>query len=73
MAYSKIEVLVARSQEQFEKLGPDFGTEEDTVKKAKARAKYYLTKEYQAVAESSERYGYAQVIADGQCIYDFHA
>lgn len=41
------------------------------IKEAKARAKYYLTADYQRASESSERLGYARVLLNGDCVADF--
>lgn len=46
-------------------------TEWETIKTAKAKAKYYLSEEYMRVCESATRLGYAQVLVNGDCIADY--
>ena len=65
-----ITVLAATSQDTLET--DAFQTTWDTLKEAKARAKYYLTEEYAQVSESA-RLGYAQVLVNGECVADFFA
>lgn len=69
-----ITVIVARSQDDFDRLGYDFDHDGFcTLKEAKARAKYYLTKEYAQHAQedlNAEPYGYAQVLVNGECVWD---
>jgi|GEM_PF-1978230 len=43
----------------------------ETLKEAKARAKYFLSDEYQRACEMSRPLGYAQVIRNGECVADF--
>ncbi len=68
----RITVLAAETQETFNAQGPMFEeTHCDTIKEAKARARYLLTEEYQHVIESSTRLGYSQVCINGDCLHDF--
>lgn len=77
MNEKSISVIVARSQAEFEQNGYDFDQDGFcTLKEAKARAKYYLTREYaQHVQEdnSATPYGYAQVCVNGECVWDMEA
>jgi hypothetical protein len=69
-----ITVTAAKTQEALERDGAEFEHGPfETVKEAKQRAKYYLTEEYRIASESSERLGYAQVLFDGECQYNFFA
>ncbi len=43
----------------------------DTLKEAKARAKYLLTSDFQISGEMSECLGYARVMLSGECVADF--
>jgi len=43
----------------------------DTIKEAKARARHFLSDEYQRLAEMSYPLGYARVLRDGECVADF--
>ncbi len=75
MKYTNIEVQVAPTQEA-NSLGQNYDARPcDTVKEAKAFAKYALTVEYQQSAELSEPMGYSCVTAfDGTarvCLYDY--
>jgi len=46
-------------------------TDVETVNGAKASAKRYLTREYARLAEMSDPFDYAQVLGDGEVIYDY--
>ena len=67
----QIEVRVARTQEAVLNHQCDDVRECDTIAEAKKFAKYALSKECQASCEMSEPMGYAQVIVDGECLYDY--
>lgn len=67
----QIVVLAAVTQDQLENNGCDVECNCQTIAEAKKRAKYFLTEEYMHVAESSTMLGYAQVLVNGQCEYDF--
>jgi hypothetical protein len=68
----QIVVLAAVSQESLEFQGADVECPHlDTIGKAKSRAQYYLTEEYMRSSESTVRLGYAQVLVDGKCEYDY--
>lgn len=69
--YKKIEVLAARTQREVLDGQCEVVYSFDTVKEAINQAKHYLTDEYQRSAEMSEPLRYAQVIADGECLYDY--
>jgi hypothetical protein len=43
----------------------------ETIKDAKARAKYLLTDEYRNVCEASERLMYSQVVVNGEVMHDY--
>lgn len=45
----------------------------ETIKEAKKRAKYLLTEDYQRLGEMSEPFKYAQVVGDGDVLYEFYA
>ena len=42
----------------------------DTIKEAKERAYYYLTKDYQRACESNDRLTVARVNVNGECVWD---
>jgi hypothetical protein len=60
-------VEVADSLDSFNESGPVLVDEFDTLKEAKARAKWWLTEEAMNRIERSERFGYAVVTVDGEC------
>ncbi len=66
----KIKVLAARTQQQVLDGQCDVVNEFDTIGEAKKRAKYYLTDEYQRQSEASSPLGYAQVVVNGNCVWD---
>jgi hypothetical protein len=67
----RITVQVAEDQETFEQQGCMFETTHETLKEAKQKARYYLSEEYMNVIEASRRLGYAQVLVNGRCEYDY--
>lgn len=71
MNEKQIEVRAARTQEQVLNHQCDIVDTFDTIGEAKKRAKHYLTDEYQRLVEMSEPLGYAQVVVDGECLYDY--
>jgi hypothetical protein len=72
MKYSSIIVRAFQSQSDFDNnSGCVVEFTFDTIKEAKARAKYYLTEEYRKSSEAADRLQYSQVVADGQCVADF--
>lgn len=71
MRYKTIEVRAARTQEAVLDHQCDVVHTFDTVKEAKARARQYLTDDYQQLSEASEPLTYAQVVADGEVLYDY--
>ncbi len=66
-----ITVAVAETQYDMDRTGPQWEDEFDTIKKAKEKAKYFLTEEYRNVIETTTVYGYSQVRVNGECLYDF--
>ena len=67
-------VLAAVSQEALERRGADVDdTQCDTIAEAKRRAKHYLTEDWMHRCETSTRLGYAQVLVNGECLYDYFA
>jgi hypothetical protein len=69
----KIEVLAGHTQTDVLNGQANYYRECDTIKKAKAEAKRYLTEDYRILAEASETMKYSQVLVDGECLYDFFA
>ena len=68
----EITVLAALNQDSLETNGADVEqTNCETVKEAKIRARYYLTDDFMRVSESATRLTYAQVLINGECIYDY--
>jgi len=67
----RIEVRAAETQHAVLSGQCDVVSLHDTVKEARARAKYMLTDSYQASAEASEPLRYAQVVVDGVCVEDY--
>jgi hypothetical protein len=68
----KITVLAAVSQEALERLGADVeDTHLDTLREAKARARYVLTDEFMRACESSQPLGYSQVRLNGEVVADY--
>lgn len=43
----------------------------ETIRDAKARAKYFLTDEYRNASEAGERLMYSQVVVNGEVLYDY--
>lgn len=66
-----IQVLAARTQEDVLNHQCDVVETCDTIKEAKAQAKYVISDDFKAAAEMSEPLGYSQVVVDGQCLYDY--
>lgn len=66
-----IEVRAAKTQSDVLNHQCDIVDSFDTIAEAKKRAKYYLTDEYQRQIESSAPMGYAQVVVNGECLYDY--
>ena len=69
----KIEILAARTQTDVLNHQCDIVEDSDTIKEAKARIKRFMSKEWQQMAEMSEPIRYAQIMVDGECLYDFFA
>lgn len=67
----KATVLAGYSQEAVLRHQCDEVIECDTLGEAKRKARYLLTDEHQAAIESSRPLTYAQVVVDGQCLYDY--
>jgi hypothetical protein len=67
----KIEVRAAHTQEAVLNHQCDIVDEFDTIGEAKKKAKHYLTDDYQRTIESSEPMRYAQVVVNGECLYDY--
>lgn len=65
-----LRVLVARSQEAFRN-GCDDVRECDTVKEAKAFARYSLTEAYQKSGEFSEPMNCARVMRGDECLEEY--
>jgi hypothetical protein len=73
-AEKRIEVLAGYTQTDV--LDGNIGVSYDyfdTIKEAKAEAKYLLTEDYRLIGEMSEPFKYAQVLVNGECLYDFFA
>lgn len=66
-----IEVRASKTQSDVLNHQCDIVDQFDTIAEAKRRAKHYLTDEYQAQIESSEPMQYAQVVVNGDCLYDY--
>lgn len=71
MRYTQITVRAAYSQEDLEANGSNVEYDFDTIAEAKRKAKHYLTDDYMHTVEASQPNGYAQIIADGEVLYDF--
>ena len=71
MRYQSIQVLTARTLEQIENC-PFDNRKCDTIKQAKAFAKYCLTDAYQHSAEFSEPMTVSRVIADGEILEEYY-
>lgn len=62
----------APNQIELEQRGPQVVQGFDTLQKATARAKYFITDDYARAAELGEPFGYASVEdGEGNCIDDF--
>ena len=71
MSKSKhIQVRAASSQEDSDS-GWDLIFDFDTMRDAKAKAKYYLSLEYMDVCESTMRLTYSQVVVNDEVMYDY--
>lgn len=67
-----IKVLAAESREAFERLGAVVVLDHfQTLRQARERARHLLTEDYRLTCEASERLGYAQVLVNEECEYDF--
>lgn len=66
---SSYTIYAYRSQDTVSD-GSDFDDTADTLKEAKRKAKHFISDEFRASAEMSERFGYAAVHKDGECVYD---
>lgn len=51
----------------------DFDLTFDTVKEAKAKAKYWVSKDYPKFNEGTREFDYTQVVVNGECIADYFA
>lgn len=71
MSEKNIEVRAARTQTAVLNHQCDIVDSFDTIGEAKRKAKHYLSDEYQRVIESSEPMRYAQVVVNGECLYDY--
>jgi hypothetical protein len=80
----RIELLAGRKQSDVLNRQCDLAEEHDTIKEAKARLRmvpngkgkrerYLFSKSYQDLIEASEPLGYAQIVVDGECLYDYFA
>lgn len=70
-AYSRIEIEAAFNQEAVQD-GQCVVVEScDTIKEAKARVKYILSDDFRRSSELTNRIGYARIMADGECLYDY--
>jgi hypothetical protein len=69
----QIEIQAAQTQTQVLEQQSDFVEVEDTIKEAKARVKRITSKEWQELTEMSEPIRYAQILVDGECLYDYFA
>lgn len=72
MRYQKIVLESAETQERVEArectVWEDYF---DTMADAKRRAKYVISDDYKRSAELSQPLGYARIMGDGECVYDF--
>lgn len=66
-----ITVRACRNSDDYERGWDAEETHIDTVKEAKARAKYFLTEQYRNASEASERLAYSQVVVNGEVLYDY--
>lgn len=66
MAYKRITVLAAESQDDLEERGAKFEQACDTIKEAKATMRHVLSDEYARAAEMKQPFGYACITVDGE-------
>ena len=66
MAYKRIVVLAADSQDDLEERGASFEQVCDTIKEAKATMKHVLSDEYARYTEMKQPFGYACIMVDGE-------
>lgn len=66
-------VKAARTQEKVEAGQCDVSCAADTLKEAKAKAKYMLSEEWARAAEMSEPFGYVAIVRDGELIDELFA
>ncbi len=69
-------VEAGHTREQVEERQCDVVFNYDALKEAKSRAKYFLSDDYQRVAEMSEPLAYARILLNGEldrgcCVADF--
>ena len=71
---ARIKTITVRACRNFDSHDRGWDTEEthlETVRDAKARAKYFLTDEYRNASEASERLMYAQVVVNDEVLHDY--
>jgi hypothetical protein len=51
----------------------DFVESCDSIKQAKVRVKRIMSADWQALTEMSEPIRYAQILVNGECLYDYFA
>jgi hypothetical protein len=66
----EIVVQAGISQHDLENRGATVAFRFDTLKEAKAHARYYLSPAYTRKSETSTPLGYARVLVDGEVVYD---
>jgi len=79
----RIELLAGRTQKDVVDMQCDYAQEFDSIKEAKrklefvpegkGKERYLFSSEYQRIVEASEPLRYAQIIVDGECLYDYFA
>ena len=68
-----ISIEAAQTQSQVLNGQCDFVESCDSIKEAKARVKRIMSADWQALTEMSEPIRYAQILVNGECIYDYFA
>jgi hypothetical protein len=80
----QIELLAGRTQTDVLNRECDFSQAFDSIKEAKrklefipngngTKERYLFSRSYQQIVEASEPLQYAQILIDGECVYDYFA
>lgn len=66
-----IVVRACRNADDYERGWDVEDTHLETIREAKARARYYLTDTFKDRCETSERLMYSQVVVNDEVLYDY--